>query len=250
MQKVFFHFGPGGHARTEQAWLASSSKLHFFDCSTLSPPPCNFDEMVNMHREYIEENFSEPVEIVAHSFGCNVAWKLQEQLPEKITKVKLISPMRDIKQSLINFCQQVSLLEKNKTLTPLVASLKKDPSDLTALWSAVGLTYQQESALPSLWSSVNNFNKWVSLQALSPEFDFNYWTSFLNQYFDPKQQVSYSNKSRVPIKAYLGLTDPYLTHSDFNFWKELLGVDNVITCPNSSHFPHLEEPLLLELQIK
>jgi pimeloyl-ACP methyl ester carboxylesterase len=239
LNKFFFHFGPGGHARIEENWQPSN-KIDFKsqDLSRLSQQPSNFNALIEQYKNLLE-NSPHPLQAWAHSFGCDALFTLAHHFPEYFAEIHLIAPIADLEKGFINICQTIARRSKNdnlkKNVEKILSAYQQDK-----LWDCLFAVAQDEEFPRSYWHQEANFEKWMKLQKLCPEMDMAYWAQFLMAYL-PKQKLTFNKDIKVPTTVYLGKHDPYLREWDRQFWLKKIDKKNIVICEQSSHFPHLEE---------
>jgi len=249
---LFIHFGPGGNAQVERAWLgAQNSHIEFWDYTPPQNANHSFSELVDTYIQKIESSH-QPLALVGHSFGANVAIAIHQQIPERIISLTLLSPLPKAAPAFLNLGRRIAVLQ-NPSLQNRVSSFesflkKQSPASdvLNEMWSLVFEIAQAPNFYSSYWASSSLFEKYAALCSKCKPLDFAVWQKTLSDFVinhEKDQQI----KTQVPVRIFLGDKDPYYLWEEKLYWVHMVGEKNVTILQNCGHHPHLEANCLTEL---
>lgn len=97
---LFLHGGPGTHAGIERRWFGDALPIHWWDQpSAREGDPAPFASLVAAARQELSRMYaghSEPVHVIAHSFGVLLARALARDVPDLIESLVLLAPTRNV----------------------------------------------------------------------------------------------------------------------------------------------------------
>jgi pimeloyl-ACP methyl ester carboxylesterase len=238
---LFLHYGPGGNSFAEKEILGTlTDRINFWDQPKVKHTPTPFQSLA-LECERQTAKMTKPCNLIAHSFGCDLTASLLQKNPDSLSKIILISPLRHLPSAFINLGK--NLLGKEET-TGLKTILETTGAnvDATSFWNLVTQVTSHPLYNSSFWQSQACMNHFSSLTSKAPEFDAEEWQTIIHNYIFSAPQTNFNIFKNSNVKVILGAEDPYLTPSDFQYWQELLGNENVSIIKNAGHFPHLEDP--------
>jgi pimeloyl-ACP methyl ester carboxylesterase len=240
MQKIFFlHYGPGGNSYAEnKIFKGSTTEIRFWDQPRTKKMNDPFLSLVNLSEQEILK-IQSPRTVVAHSFGCDIAASIVKSNSGAISKTVLISPLRNIPNNFINLAKNLLKRQDSVVLTAALASQE--------FWSLVTHISTHPEYNSSFWHSSEQMANYYALVANAPAFDPEEWQTLINDYLFIQKQNDFKIFKDTNTHVIFGAHDPYLSIEDFEYWKALLGNENVTVVENAGHFPHIEEPTSLIL---
>lgn len=245
-RSLFLHYGPGGNSFVENKILGKlTDKIYFWDQPKVKHRPNPYSSLVALCEEQLLK-VSSPCNIVAHSFGCDLALSILKSNPNLVSKTILISPLRNIPNCFINLAKKLLEIKNSVPLSQalLSAESKTDNLSLEAnlFWSLITQISTHPNYNSSFWQSHECMTNYFSLAAEASAFDAEEWQVLVHDYLFTQKQNNYEILKNTNTHALFGANDPYLTPAALEYWKELLGKDNVSIIDNVGHFPHLEQP--------
>jgi pimeloyl-ACP methyl ester carboxylesterase len=235
MQKIIFlHYGPGGNSYVEnKIFQKLTNMIKFWDQPSTKKTSDPFLSLVNISEQEIAK-IQSPSTIVAHSFGCDIAASIVKSNSNLVSKIVLISPLRNIPKNFIHLATNLLKKQDSEALTAALASKE--------FWSLVIQISTHPEYNSSFWYSAEKMANYFALAAKAPAFDPEEWQTIMNDYLFIQKQNDFQIFKNTNTQVVFGAQDPYLSQEDFEYWKELLGNENVTIIENVGHFPHIEQP--------
>ncbi|MBC7465667.1 MAG: alpha/beta hydrolase [Bdellovibrio sp.] len=243
---LFLHYGPGGSSDIEAAVLGSQwPNVLFWNQPKFKDRLNPYQELVNACAQQAQE--MQAKQMIGHSFGCDLLSSILKtklpQLPHLVVENSiLISPLRSIPTAFINLGRVLQRKQDVPALAEAIQSvapfLSAPPPDL--FWNLIIQISTHPFYLQSFWANQKAKENSDKLAALSTPFDAAEWQTLVNDYLFAYKNSDTNHLKNKKIKAIFGDSDPYLDENDFTFWKNLLGLEQVIIIKNSGHYPHLE----------
>tara|TARA_B110001454_G_scaffold171291_1_gene162037 strand:- start:68375 stop:69160 length:786 start_codon:yes stop_codon:yes gene_type:complete len=252
LRYLFLHYGPGGNAALERIWLKNwSSKIDFWD------QPTNLGSFSDLASHCADQFKSGNYDgIIAHSFGCEIAVKVNELVGENI-KSYFISPLRDIPSAFINlanFLAKSALsIERKTQLIEVSAQMEKTPNWMPKKnLSSEGMAnfiklISTISADPKyyrcFWSKSECLARYESILTQLPPLDLTCWQNVMMDFLG-NHQISIQKNN---LHVFVGSDDPYLglTRDEQLYWENLEAKFSL--CEKVGHYPHLESELVNNL---
>lgn len=242
---LFLHYGPGGNCDVERAWLSSKwPGVEFWD----QPKTQSFAELraacIDKVKEFSRD--SEQINLIGHSFGCDLVSAVLTELPNIKANCTFISPILSLYDAFANLGARILLQQDLDTeykiqLKSAVDALKSQPN-IENLWAAIGKMVEYKDFAKLYWCSNEKFTKYTNdLKSCLP-FDFVMWQTVLTDYI--KNYSLNLPKNIVQLKIIMGEQDPYL-HCDeaCRVWRMKCPQAIIETVGNTGHYPHLESDL-------
>lgn len=244
MKSLFLHYGPGGNSFVDKEILGNlTEKIYFWDQPKVKHFSSPFQSLVTESEGQIKK-MSSPSNLIAHSFGCDIAASLLQSNSITVDKTLLISPLRHMPTSFINLGNKLIAKQETQALKDALNAIGRDFTKIEAplFWNLVSNIASHPFYFPSFWQSQETMNNFISLASKAPAHDSEEFYAVVQNYLfsDPKNNYNSLNKSNTHVV--LGAEDPYYTADDFHYWQQLLGSENVTIIKSTGHFPHLEQP--------
>lgn len=241
----FLHYGPGGNAYVESQKLNSIlPNAIFWDQSKAKDSQTPFQSLVKATADEIKKNTS-PVNLVAHSFGCDLVAGFLPGGDALFDKIILISPLRSIPQAMLNLAKNL-LAKKNEPALETAykaANLNSaEKMDATLFWNLVSNIVIHPFYGSAFWTSANEQKNYENIAANGPAFDGQEWQTLMQDYLFQNNINDFKKLKGKDVLVIFGETDPYLDLAiDIPFWQQIVGNHNVITIKQTGHFLHIEQ---------
>jgi predicted alpha/beta hydrolase family esterase len=241
LNKIFFHFGPGGNPEADKEVL----KIKSLDFWT-QPQYLGRDEYVPYLLKKASErvlSYEKKVELIAHSFGAFIVNNLSSEARSKVSKVSYLAPTFDIFTSITNMINYVLKRNNDSSCTEHFKRLKNEPTSKGFWLLFSGFSSKYPDYLKHYFSTQEFYEKYLSIsskyEGLDEETLIKAVSELIDNYRSNSIQKIYPNS-----KVYLGSNDPLVPESLQRDIIGAFGKDNV-SILNTGHFPHFETNLSL-----
>jgi pimeloyl-ACP methyl ester carboxylesterase len=246
-QALFLHYGPGGNSYAEKEILGIfTDNINFWDQPKVKNSSTPYQSLVaECEKQIIKMN--DPCNLIAHSFGCDLAASLLIKNPKLIGKVILISPLRHFPICFKNLGNKLHAAQADTALNSALTSISpySKKMEAPAFWNLVSNIVTHPAYFTSFWKSQETMQKFIALATLAPANDSEEFQIVLQDYIFTNPQDNFSNLKNSNIHVIISTDDPYYTEDDFQYWLKVIGTENVTLLKNVGHFPHLEDPSCL-----
>lgn len=175
---LFLHGGPGLSCGAERARYGAQLPIHWWDQPrgvVMFAHP--FGELVEMATDTVSEcaqQCGQPVGLVAHSFGAQLALHVASRIPEQLYAVTLLAPVFDIVDALARVARCV--LERRADAAGLQRALRllaQQPSSRDGFWLLVDELMATPDFLRVYFSdeAANEYAAFVDLMSREPLMD-------------------------------------------------------------------------------
>ncbi|CAB3727934.1 hypothetical protein LMG22037_05323 [Paraburkholderia phenoliruptrix] len=243
---LFLHGGPGLSAIAERALYGRALPIYWWDqprSVVLFANP--FAALVDAAQEEFERLarvYSQPVNIVAHSFGAHLALRLAMRLPNRLGKILLLAPVFDIGDAFIRFASRLGL--EDQSYGPLLVALDefRRSSDGSRFAKAVAPMAGIANFIDLCWSpGAGERRRWyVDLVTHQPLVDLNAFEVVVKDFW-LEAPILMSTTAVDSVHLVLGKGDPFTDiDSESRIWTAFFpnAVSHVV---DSGHFVHLEK---------
>lgn len=239
MESFFYlHYGPGGNSQIEQKWSRFPSSLFLWD-----QPECFlYEDLVKAVVEQIKAEMRGRVNLVAHSFGCNIAFSVTQYLA--VDHLVLLSPFPSLPKAFQNFGS--AILKKKNLSFEYQQRLQKLCSDFDVqneehFWRLVSAIAEYEQFQEMYWFNRQAFDQYLNLMSESKPLNYEVWKAVLSDYLSLKKQQF---KPVPKVTLVLGAHDPYINlDEDIQYWEKHIPTAT-IKIVDSGHFPQFETNVL------
>lgn len=243
---LFLHYGPGGNSQVETKWLGEAHpEVDFWDQPKISSQPPTFKGLYTACREKVLSLAADglPIHLIGHSFGCDLALALYADIPEKVSHVTLISPVRNLISAFIRLGQILAPAATAKLQRAQETSAQPQQI-LDEAWVLIGEVLKSPRFAATYWQDQKAFQKFIQINSQCTPLDFTMWQSILSDI--------YLHGTQPPIPAFdknltviLGTHDPYFdVNEERMFWSTKTTVKNLLVLEGAGHHPHLEKNTL------
>ncbi len=235
------HYGPGGNSQVEAEVLGGAIPcVQFRD---LPSGQTSYRELL-ADAATLLDSFREPMPLIAHSFGCDLAWDLAKQFPNQVAEILLISPITSLEKSFLYLAEKVlESSEASGELSSCINHYKEDES-LEKLWKLLGCLFQREDLQSFYWYDKQKMNQILPVFATKQALHVETWQGVLADYLANDEKPFQGSLSQK-IAVFLGEQDPYYKLSqELGFWQQKISDSDIHIIPQCSHWPHLESDFL------
>ncbi len=237
---LFFHYGPGGNCDIEKRWLSHKyPNIEFWD----QPKSSSYDQLKMACATKLQNTFGKnPVNIIAHSFGCNIAIDILNEQKYTVENLILLSPVSNLFEAFKNISSRI--LEKSdldiqlRNEISIALSLFTSNPSIDLFWSLIEKLIRYPNMLDLYFAQTAIGNRYKDEMTKSTPFDFEMWQTVLSDYLSETRKNSSvaSNFTRILI----GKFDPYIQlDNEMIYWQKIF--PNVLVEPvETGHYPHLE----------
>lgn len=254
LRYLFLHFGPGGNAGLERLWLQNySSLVDFWD------QPTNVSTFDELSRQCVDRyNSGNYKGIIAHSFGCDLAFKISQKLNIPI-EMHFISPLRDIPTAFINLAHNLAAEaesgDRKIQLTEAAQKMKAtpnwepgknlSPADLNQFVQLVMAAGADPNYYRAFWFQPEKLKAFEHALPKIPQLDQTCWQNVMIDFLVNHQ----AKEKAVKAQVYVGVEDPYfgLLRDEKSYWEK--SGANFVSLEKTGHYPHLESNVF-ELLVK
>jgi pimeloyl-ACP methyl ester carboxylesterase len=245
IRSLFLHYGPGGNSYAEQKLLSEIlPNTLFWDQPKVKTSPVPFKELVlqsEIKAQAIDAN-----ELIAHSFGCDVAANLLINLTKQIQGAIFISPLRNIPQAMVTLAKNEIDLKSESELSKALATALKEKERIgpSTFWGLVTQIVSHPEYKNIFWANKSIQAEHERLSKSAPEFDAPEWQTLIQHYLFAQPEKLFSKLKNKNVRIIFGKQDPYIDFEiDIPYWEDLVGKRNVLVIQDAGHSPHLEQPL-------
>ncbi len=242
---LFLHYGPGGNSGVEKFIFSDCPKVDFWD-----QPECfSKNDLILATQQKIHEVFSasDDINIVAHSYGCNLLFESLNPQQALRTNIILVSPISSISWGFINLAKKllsdknVSSADKHK----LKHSIDLFENNLSRenFWTLFTNVTQIESFSSIYWHSRESQTLCENILKTTKPFRFNEWKTIVDETYST-QKIEKVHKFKKMTLVH-GTQDPYLTPIEVFQWNQIMNNLEVVSW-EAGHYPHLEQPILFK----
>ncbi len=122
---LFLHGGPGLSTEIERQWFGDSLPVVWWDQPTVtSGSPAPFGQLVAAAADQLRamaDDTGEPVALIAHSFGGQIAYALVREAPELVKSITLLGCAPDPFPPLFRLCRRLTEIQSSPVLEAAIA---------------------------------------------------------------------------------------------------------------------------------
>lgn len=245
--------GPGLSAFAEREILSQSwpKNTDFWDQPAVSGPAA-YRDLVEATFEKIETlsaGGKNKIDLVAHSFGGNLARECLEKMGASVASVRLISTGPDPVAGFHRLLKRlVAEEETESTLQKKIAAFFAESPlpGRESLWEMIGLIGQDPNFMRIYWPERALYDAYNGIAARGPGIDFSTFQDVLNDFSRKDPAIPSRILWKGKAELILGEKDPLLDPEEVaRYWRTCFPELDVRRKPDSGHFPHLEDALRL-----
>jgi pimeloyl-ACP methyl ester carboxylesterase len=247
IQTLFLHGGPGLSSIVERELYAAQLPVRWWDqpnSVVLFAKP--YRELLAVAEDEVRqlaEQSGGRVNLLAHSFGANLALHVTAQMPSVISEVTLLAPVHDMGDAFIRLSERLRTI--NRDSEQLTAALEefRQRSDFNHFARLAAQVMAISSFIDLYWSSSAEMRRrwFVDLMMHRPVFDSNAFEVIVKAFW---AEVPASTPVPLSVPAHLvfGTADPLINiEREARFWSSRIRVASTRTV-EAGHFVHLERP--------
>ena len=219
--------GPGFHSQIENRIYSDCKAVDFWD-----QPACeNFDDLVAAACKKTSELASlasQPISLIAHSFGGQLARMIQQTQPKDVKEIILVNAALDPFECFINLAANASPAIRQ-------ANVQEKVDFILSLASAPGFN-------DLYWHSVEKMNALAPLFTEAPPLSIDAFLKVFPDYLGKKSGLFKSSSWEGPVKIYHSLHDRLLDKAkDVDSWSQVFPQAEFIRHSDSGHYLLLED---------
>lgn len=249
MDELFLHFGPGGHALVESHFLSDRHpKTDFWNQPAIHESAQCFEMLLKSVDEKVNSLFSQtqrPIQLWGHSFGCDLALAAFSRSPDKISFVRLDSPIFDLPLGFWRLAKR--LLQdpgypdgSKDQLAQCLQEFEAKPG-VANMWKIIECVVVDSDFARLYWANKTAYQVYLKVQSAMPPLDFLMWKNILNDFLINKKNLRLNTLDSSRLLFRFGKKDPYL---DLVADQELIHAKypgcKIEIIENAGHFTHLE----------
>ena len=240
---LFLHGGPGLSSGVERLWFGDALPICWWDQPLIADRSSSaFGQLVEAatgQLRMMANQSSQPVALIVHSFGAQIALELVRRVPELIQDLTVLGSGPNPVASLFVLCRRLTEIHSTPELEAAIGMAQRQLNRRN--FESMILLAAQHPAYPSVYFGPNSIvrDRFLSLlpqtRPLDLETFFNVMDDFLHTP-DAMPMVNYGGK----VKIVLGLHDPLMpVAATIENWRRLFPQlsSEVLNC---AHFIHLE----------
>lgn len=230
--KLFLHMGPGFHALVEKKLFENSyPDVEFWS----QPQTSSFSDLLQSAESKFLEMKSDKIDLLAHSFGGQLAIQLIQKYPQKIGKVVLLNSGVDPFECFINLALKLGVLNENEANQARRApvSQKMDLILKIAITPKFPFLY---------WFSEDKMKHYESVYSHVPPLDVNVFVSVFADFLNVQNSLPRDLKSWTgPVSIIASGDDNLLNYKhDVEVWSLYFSRAHFIKLHGVGHYAHVE----------
>jgi pimeloyl-ACP methyl ester carboxylesterase len=244
---LFLHGGPGLSSIAERELYGAQLPVHWWDQPNsvvlFAKPYRELLDAAEDEASQLAEQSGGRINLLAHSFGANLALQVVERIPSLINEVTLLAPVRDMGDAFIRLSERLRAINPDcEQLTDAMEEFRQRSdfdhfarlaTQVMAISSFIDLYRSSGAEVQRRW--------FVDLLMHQPLFDSNAFAVVVKDFW---AEVPASAPAPLPVRAHLvfGTSDPLVCiEAEQHFWASRFHVTSTRTV-DSGHFVHLERP--------
>ena len=233
--KLYLHMGPGFHSEIAKKKYGDIEAVDFWN-----QPPCgNFDELVSAANEKtaaLAKAASQPISLIAHSFGGQLARMIQQSQPENVKEIILVNSALDPFECFINLAPYVNPENSKMDFDSIRKAPVQEKVDfILGLASTPGFN-------DLYWHSKDKMNALAPLFAEAPQLDIGVFLKVFPDFLAKKDQLFKTSSWKGPVRIYHSVYDLLLSKSkDVDSWSQVFPQAEFIRRSDSGHYLLLED---------
>ena len=245
MNKIFFHFGPGGNPYVDQA-LINDDSIYFWNQPNAQKDiqyiPYLVDSANREVMKLAEKN--ETIEIITHSIGAFIAMNLSDEALEKVSKITFIAPTYNFTNASINIASTVAANTNDEELSEHVLKMKTEPTSANFLAMFTRMSQIQPDYMKYYWAKDENQLKYNEIASQHDPLDENTLVTSAIELVDfYNKDLNEYKRFNCETRVILGDCDPLLDDNEKSEIESFFGSENVQRI-NAGHFPHCEQEII------
>ena len=239
-QALFLHGGPGLNSGIERLWFDSGLPIRWWDQPGVDGEAAPFDTLVKAAAAQLAEMAKhEPIHLVAHSFGGQIAYALARDYPRRIRRITLLGCAADPANSMIRLCHRIVAQGGSAALAQAVRIAETDLNLET--FKAMVLAGASDPAYPAVYFGPGSAAAQNRFLALMPQIflDLATFLTVMNGFLRaPPLEPLPGFHGEVDL--IMGRHDPVLSlAADAATWSRVFPQAKIVTV-EAGHIIHLE----------
>ena len=246
---LFLHGGPGLSCIAERDAYSDTLPVHWWDQPrAVVHTPRPFATLVDAALDQLDElrrANGDPVPVVAHSFGANLAYELALRRPDAIASLTLLAPVHDLGGAFVQLAARLAAANatQSERLRDAILTYKNGAPGINAIWALIVAVQSTPDFLSAYWSKAARaaHKRFVELMACEPVFDPAAYEAIFKD-FATSPAASSTSACSAPVHIVFGTVDPLARpEHDFAWWRGRF-TNAVRHDVDAGHFIQLETP--------
>lgn len=237
--KLFLHMGPGFHSQIEANLFGQAAPSTEFWTQPLSS---SFSDLVVAAETVFQSLNCTSIEILAHSFGAQLALHLVNRFPNQIGKVTLLNSGIDPFECFLNLGQKLNLISDDQAKDYRLSEAERKLELIFKVATAPDFA-------KSYWYSTEKMKALDVHFSAVPALDVNIFAAIFTDFL--KQQELFHKSLRVwngPVSILSSDDDVLLDfNKDIKPWTKFFPHAQFKRFQEVGHYAHLEEPSIAKI---
>jgi pimeloyl-ACP methyl ester carboxylesterase len=245
----FLHGGPGLTSLPERRWIGPKPGLEWWDQPRIAAGAAHgFRQLCEACGAAFlgyTAQASQPVQLVAASFGVHLALDLVDRFPNRISGLVLLSPTLDPQRAYLRLARQVLALHPGSVLRESIQAAQAQPGAREAFWSMVAQVLATPDFVDLYWGPgmPERRAQFKALLGDGSVFDFATFHAVLDDFLfsgeaRPSSPLAFTGPVCAVIGNADGLYDPATDDAELLRCFPQARIQRL----DAGHFLHLEAP--------
>lgn len=225
--------GPGFNSEIEKKKYEGYNAVEFWN----QPSSEKFDDLVAAacgKATQLAAASGQPITLIAHSFGGQLARKIQELQPQSVKEILLVNSALDPFECFINLAPHL-MAEKSAFDSLRKAEVQEKINFILGLASSPALN-------DLYWHSKEKQNELAPLFAAAPQLSIDVFLKVFPDFLAKNKAAPQPSKWQGKVKIYHSLNDKLLDQrKDVDSWVQVFPQAEFVRHSNSGHYLHLED---------
>ena len=240
-EAFFLHGGPGLNAGIERLWFGRELPMRWWDQPNVAGEADPFDVLVEAAADQLAQIAADqPVRLIAHSFGGQIAYALARKQPKLIRRITLLGCAVDPASAIVRLCHRAAAVSGSTALTHAISIYEADLNLET--FKAMVIAGATDPAYPSVYFGPGSAAARDRYQSLLPQvapLDVATFLDVINGFLRPP------SLDALPafcgeVDLVMGRHDPVLSlDADVATWRRVFPQARLVTV-EAGHFIQLE----------
>ena len=243
---LFLHGGFGWHCAVERVWFGDALPVLWWDQPSVAAEPEPYAALVRNAASGLRAmsaSAGAPINLIAHSFGGQLAATLAAEHGELIRSITLLGCPPSPLTAFFHFARQRLNLSPERSELKAALTALEACRDMGSLMTLVQACYP-DGALPDSYfgpDAEDVKTRYFDIASRSPGLDVATFMAVMQDFLHPRPPAP-ANSYAGEVKLLMGLHDPLLSVTeDGDKWLKVFPRAEIQTC-QAGHFVQLELP--------